>query len=200
MFPERLETDRLRFERFCHENTDVFDFYECFSHNHGSALDEVFEHVPQTPYRTVKDAHDRLDDAAERWANAERAEYAVRPKDGEEGAGELAGTTVLSCKWERRTGQLGLILRKPYWGRGYSGERARALLELAFDRLDLELVTAGHNDGNEKSRRAIEKYVEAHGGQYDGVLRNWVPMDGEVADLHRYTVTRDQYVEAVRED
>ncbi|MFC4541200.1 GNAT family N-acetyltransferase [Halosolutus amylolyticus] len=199
MFPDRIETERLRLERLCHENVDVFELYESFARRHADAPDEVFEHVPQTPYRTMKDAHDQLEDAEERWEDTDGAEYAVRPKAGEDGAGELAGMTVLTCQWERRTGQLGLLLGKPFWGRGYSGERARALMELAFDRLDLELVTAGHNDGNEKSRRAIETYIEAHGGQYDGVLRNWVPMDGEVADLHRYTVTRAQYDEAVRE-
>ena len=95
--------------------------------------------------------------------------------------------------WDRRTGTLGTWLRKPFWGRGYSGERAAALLELAFGYLDLELVSAGYLSGNENSRRAIEKYVERFGGRYDGILRNWVPMDGAVRDLHRYTVTREQW-------
>ena len=191
MFPERIETERLVLERFCHDNVDVFELYDRFAH--GEDLDEVFEYVPQSSYDAVKEAHERLDDAEENWAENEVAEYAVRPKDGEPGAGELAGMTSLNCQWERRTGRLGLILAKPFWGRGYSGERAAALMELAFDRLDLELVTAGHNEGNENSKRAIERYVEDHGGQYDGVLRNWVPMGDEVADLHRSTVTRKQY-------
>ncbi|WP_247003819.1 GNAT family N-acetyltransferase [Halosolutus gelatinilyticus] len=199
MFPERIETDRLRLERLCHENADVFELYDCFADRHGDGLDEVFEYVPQTPYQTVMDAREQIANAEERWAEREGAEYVVRPRAGEGGAGELAGITGLTCQWERRTGQLGLILRKPFWGRGYSGERAAALMGLAFERLDLELVTAGHNDGNEKSKRAIETYIEAHGGQYDGVLRNWVPMGDAVADLHRYTVTRGQYYDAVGE-
>ena len=94
---------------------------------------------------------------------------------------------------------MGMWLRKPFWGRGYSGERAAALLEVAFERLDLELVAVDHQAGNEKSERAIRKYVEAHGGQYDGVLRNWVPMDEGVDDLHRYTVTREQWTEATKD-
>ncbi|SEP92132.1 GNAT family N-acetyltransferase [Natrinema salaciae] len=199
MFPDELETDRLRLERLCHETVDARELYECFARGYGEDLDEVFEHVPQTPYRTVMDAHEQIEDAETRWADRDGAEYVIRPRDGEDRAGELAGFTGLTCQWERRTGQLGLILRKPFWGREYSGERAAALLELAFDRLDLELVTAGHNEGNEKSKRAIETYIEANGGQYDGVLRNWVPMDDAVADLHRYTVTKAQYDAADRE-
>lgn len=194
LFPERVETDRLLLERLCHENVDALDLYECFAA--GIADEEVFEYVPEDPWHTPKEAHDRIEDAEERWREGRAAEYVVRPRNGEDGASEIAGIAHIHCEWDRQTGRLGLILRKPFWGRGYSSERAAALMELGFDRLDLELVTAGYNEGNEKSKRAIEKYVENHGGQYDGVLRNWVPMDEEIDDLHRYTVTREQWEEA----
>ncbi len=198
LFPERIETDRLLLERLCHEKVDTLAFYDCFAA--GVADEQVFEYVPQDPWNTPKEAHDRIDDAEERWREGTAAEYVVRPTEGEPRAGEIAGTAHLHCEWERRTGRLGLVLRRPFWGRGYSGERAEALMELTFDRLGLELVTAGFNEGNERSERAIEKYVERFGGQYDGVLRNWVPMGDEVDDLHRYTVTREQWNEATKGD
>ncbi|WP_276282198.1 GNAT family N-acetyltransferase [Halorussus caseinilyticus] len=198
MFPERVETERLLLERLCHGNVDALALYDCFAA--GVADEEVFEYVPEEPWHAPKAAHDRIEDAEERWREGRAAEYVVRPADGEDGSGEIAGTTSLFCEWERRTGRLGLVLCKPFWGRGYSGERAAALLELTFDRLDLELATAGHNEGNEKSERAIRKYVERFGGQYDGVLRNWVPMGERVDDLHRYTVTREQWSEATKGD
>lgn len=191
MFPERIETDRLLLERMDCEHVDVFEYYEAFRAE--SAAEEVFEYIPQEPFRTVEEARDNLVKAEERFEDGERAAYVVRPLEGQDGAGEVAGRTGLSCKWDRRTGQLGLILRRPFWGQGYSGERAAALIDLAFDRLDFELVTAGHNEGNERSKRAIEKYVERFGGQYDGVLRNWVPMGEAVDDLHRYTITREAW-------
>lgn len=191
LFPETVETDRLRLERLCHENVDTLDLYECFAA--GSADEEVFEYVPQEPWHAPKEAHDCIEEAEEQWREGTAGEYVIRPEGDEPRAGEIAGTTHLHCEWERRTGRFGLILRKPFWGRGYSGERAAALMDVAFDRLDLELVTTGYNEGNEKSRRAIETYVEQWGGQYDGVLRNWVPMDDSVDDLHRYTVSREQW-------
>lgn len=196
MFPEQIETERLILERLCHDNVDVFELYDCFTG--GEDIADVFEYIPQDPYQTLKEARDRIEDAEERWTECEAAEYVVRPNDGEAGAGELAGTTGLYCKWERRTAQFGLILMKPFWGRGYSGERATALMELAFEQLDFELAAAGYNEGNEKSKRAIEKYIETYNGQYDGILRNWVPMGERIDDLHRYTVTQEQYDEATR--
>ncbi|WP_458188251.1 GNAT family N-acetyltransferase [Haladaptatus sp. NG-WS-4] len=190
MFPSRIETKRLVLERLCHENVPVRELYDLFS---GPEASEVFEHVPQSPFRSLKEPHDRVEKAQPQWENGTTARYAVRPKTGEPNAGELAGTTVLYPKWERRSAQLGLVLGERFWGRGYSGERAAVLLEVAFDRLDLEIVTVGYNVGNEQSRRAIEKYVDAHGGQHDCLLRNWVPMDDVVDDMHRYTVSREQW-------
>lgn len=120
----------------------------------------------------------------------------MRPTEGEDGAGTIAGTTGLYPDWEKRSAGLGIILDKRFWGRGYSGERADAVLSVAFDRLDLELVVAAHVDGNETSRRAIETYVERYDGQYEGLLRNWHPQADTVADAHRYTISRGEFFEA----
>ncbi|ODR79607.1 GNAT family N-acetyltransferase [Haladaptatus sp. W1] len=192
MFPERIETDRLVLEAITHENVDVFELYQHTAHD-APHIDEITEHLSWDPHATPKQTTEFIDWAEKNRNEATGAEYVIRPKDGEDGAGEIAGTTGLNIDWKRRTGALGLWLRKPFWGRGYSGERAGALMELAFDRLDLELVAIEHLAGNEKSRRAIEKYVEAHGGQYDGILRNRRPDGDEVRDSHRFTVTREQW-------
>ncbi|WP_246084542.1 GNAT family N-acetyltransferase [Salinadaptatus halalkaliphilus] len=67
--------------------------------------------------------------------------YVLCPRDGEDGAGEIAGTTSVEIDWEKRTLQPGIWFRKRFWGRRYAGERAAAVFTLAFDRLDLEVVT-----------------------------------------------------------
>lgn len=192
MFPERIETDRLRLEAITHETVDVFDLYRHTAHD-APDIDEITEDLSWNPHTTPKETQEFIDQSEKNRTEASGAGYVIYPKEGEDGAGEIAGTTGLGMNWDRRTGTLGMWLRKPFWGRGYSGERATALMELAFDRLDLELVAVEHLSGNEKSRRAIEKYVEKHGGQYDGILRNWRPVGDEVRDSHRFTVTREQW-------
>ena len=58
----------------------------------------------------------------------------------------------------------------------------------------LEVVAVPLEVGNERSRRAVERYVDAHGGRYEGVVRNaTVRPDGRVADYHRFTITKAQY-------
>lgn len=195
MFPSIFETDWLRFERFCHANLDLFEFYRICSCDPG--IDEVTKYLPWQPHTTPKETKDLIDRHEAEWNDAEDAIYVIRIKGSE--ASDIAGVTGMDLDWERRTGTLRLWLRKRFWGRGYSGERAKALLNLAFERLDLELVAVKHVDGNEKSKQSIEKYIEAHGGQYDGVLRNSRVLDNEVVDEHRYSISQEQYREAVDE-
>ena len=200
MFPERIETDRLLLERLCHETLDCFEFYEVCSDADGAEdMAEVTRYMPWDPHETVNESRQFIDRCETQWEDGEGASYVIRPREGEDGAGEFAGVGALGVDWNRHTGTLGTWLRKRFWGRGYSGERAAALMDLAFSRLDLELVAVTHHADNEKSRRAIEKYVEAHGGRREGLLRNWLPYDGEMADEYRYTISRAEYRETVEE-
>lgn len=69
-------------------------------------------------------------------------------------------------------------------------------MELTFDRLDLDLVTINHHPDNDASERAIQKYVEVHGGRREGRLRNYlVYQDGTVVDVVRYSITQSEYQE-----
>ncbi|WP_224269751.1 GNAT family N-acetyltransferase [Haloprofundus salinisoli] len=196
MFPTEIETDRLTLLRCCRENLPARELYRHVGRD-APAVSELTRYTMWNPHRTLKETHDYLVDIEEQWDEREQATYVVYSRDAD-GDDDFAGVTNLHLGWKRRSAELGIWLREPFWGRGYSGERAAALFELAFERLDLDLVGAAHQDGNEKSKRAIERYVDAHGGQYDGVLRNWIPKGDEVRDLHRYTVSREQYQESRR--
>lgn len=194
MFPERLETERLSLARFGHDTVDLQELYRALS---ADETERVARFMPWEPHATLRESYEFTERIERRWNDHDRATYAIRPREGEPRAGEFAGNATLGLDWRRRTGKLGIWLRKPFWGRGYAGERAAALLELAFDELDLELVAITHNVANENARRAIEKYVERFGGRRDGLLRNWTPYRGEVADVYRYTITEEGYREAV---
>lgn len=193
LFPERIETDRLTLERLCHDTVDVFEYHELCS-GERTDIEAITRYLPWDPHESVKETSEYLDSLERKWDRGERAEYVIRPRPGEDGAGEIAGAGGLIVDWETLTGKPAIWLRKPFWGRGYSGERAAAMIELAFERLDLDLVAVPVQDGNERSRAAVERYVDELGGQYDGIVRNATRRpDGEIIDHHRYTVTAEQY-------
>lgn len=197
LFPDHLETDRLRLERLCHANVDLAEFYRICSGD--DAIEEVTQYMPWDPHETIKETNDFIDTTETNWDDGTRATYLIRPRTDEPKAGEIAGTGALGVDWERRTGSLGVWLRKPFWGRGYSGERAGALMALAFERLDLDLVAVSHHHENDRSQRAIEKYVEKYGGQREGTIRNGLAyQDGRVVDEVRYSIAQDEYAESTR--
>jgi len=53
--------------------------------------------------------------------------------------------------------ELGYRLRRNFWGRGYATEGSRALLDRAFNELELRYVMAQTLEGNLASRRVMEK-------------------------------------------
>ena len=193
VFPVELESDRLRYEVLRPESFDPYELYE-HVHTDAPAIDEITEYVTWDPYEHPQEAFEWVDRCGENFENDAKAAYVLRPKAGPR-AGEFAGIAGLNPEWNRRRATLGMWLRKPFWGEGYSGERAGRLLELAFDRLDLEIVAITHDPDNENSRRAIEKYVERFGGHREGRIRNDMVVDGEPRDSIRYSISSDEWAE-----
>lgn len=191
MFPAVVETERLRLERLCHERVDAFEYYKRLSD--ADALEGVVEYMPWDVHDHPKETFDYVDRSERQWDEGEKARWVVRPREGEDGAGDIAGQASLEPHWGRRLATLGIWLRPRFWGRGYSGERAAALVHVAFEVLDLNVVSVTHTVDNDQSRRAIDKYVDAFGGRREGTLRNYVPFEDGPRDAVRYTVSRAEY-------
>ena len=194
LFPTTIETDRLRLEALTletMEQADVLALYDRCSND--PDIERVTKYLSWDPHTTPRDTLEFLEDVTDRWTECGGGSYAIYPTDGEDGAGEFAGDAGFGVDWDARTMTLGIWLRKRFWGRGYSGERAAAMMALAFDRLDLEVVVIEAHVDNENSNRAIQRYVGRHGGRREGLLRNWRADGGNPVDCYRYTVSRDEY-------
>jgi RimJ/RimL family protein N-acetyltransferase len=201
LFPERIETDRLELELATPDRVDPLELYRVCSGIADEGIEEVTRYVTWEPHEHPQETVEYLRGVRDRVRSGDGVSYVVRPRRGEDGAGEIAGGTGFDVDWERKTATLGMWLRRPFWGRGYSGERAGALLGVCFDRLDLEVVAVSHHVDNDQSRRAVEKYVEAYGGRREGVVRNGQVFGGHgPADVVRYSVTRERYLAAAEKD
>ncbi len=86
--------------------------------------------------------------------------------------------------------ELGYWLGKPYWGRGIIPEAATELIRHAFEELSMVAVWCGYYDGNEKSKRAMEKC----GFTYHHTTKNVdVPLLGEKRTGHVTLLTRKDW-------
>ena len=84
--------------------------------------------------------------------------------------------------------ELGFWIGKPYWGRGYATEAARALVGYAFDKLGLTQIVAGAFRENRASRRVLEKVGF---GKTTLAEVNW-PHRGGHRRIQRYAITREK--------
>lgn len=85
---------------------------------------------------------------------------------------------------------IGYELRRDCWGQGLMPEALRAMVTWAFQHKKVDVVGIGHFEGNDRSRRVIEKC----GFQYEGVLRSaFQRKDGQVFNEVCYSILREEY-------
>ncbi len=53
--------------------------------------------------------------------------------------------------------ELGFVLGKAYWGKGFMTEAVSAVMNYLFDEIDLDFLLCGHYDFNEQSKRVQQK-------------------------------------------
>ena len=88
-----------------------------------------------------------------------------------------------------RSASLGYCFDDAAWGHGYATEAARALLQWAFDTLDLNRVQAETDTRNAASARVLEKL----GFVREGTLREDCVVNGEVSDSWVYGLIRREW-------
>ncbi|WP_410766770.1 GNAT family N-acetyltransferase [Haloferax sp. DFSO60] len=196
MFPDEILTPRLRLRPVSPETVEPLEMYEYTGSSRSETIEEEAEYLNWIPHETPTETLEFFESSANRRTEATGTSYAIFPREGEDGAGELAGNAALFPEWDKRRISFGMWLRKQYWGRGYSGERAAALFALSFDVLDFEVVNVHSLIDNDNSCRAIEKYVTRFGGQEDGTFRNDFVHDGEPVDSRSWSVTNEQWFDA----
>lgn len=199
MFPTSVQTDRLRFERYCSDTVTPFEVYAAFGRPSPTVTEET-QYLPWDPLRTVGAAADRIDRFERLWEERQRAEWVIYPdepsNDGSERAPDppIAGSAGLISRWDQDLALPAIWLRKPFWGRRYSGERADALLSIAFERLNLGMVAIPVHRNNERSYTAVKRYVDRHGGRYEGLLRHHSGRYDKPVDHHRFSISREEYL------
>ena len=80
------------------------------------------------------------------------------------GEGEIIGWAGLQFLPELDETEVGFLLDRPFWGKGYATEAALASVQFGFERFSLDHIIALVHPDNLASRRVIEKcgmsYVE----------------------------------------
>lgn len=87
---------------------------------------------------------------------------------------ELIGVANLTITDAGSTGELGYVLARDSWGRGYATEVARRLIVFGFNELGLRRITATCHPDNLASARVLEKA----GLHFEGTIRDHLRVHG----------------------
>jgi len=98
--------------------------------------------------------------------------------------GALLGSVTLT--WIHRSlAELGYWIGEPHWNNGYCSEAVRALIEFAFERLEISKIVAEHLSVNPASGRVMQKA----GMQRVGSRRK-KDRDGNPAEMEIYEIRK----------
>lgn len=111
----------------------------------------------------------------------------------ERNSGRLIGSVGLHRDEKRsceNVKMLGYVIGRPWWGKGYATETAKAALRYGFRHMHLKMITIYHYPFNSRSRRVVEKC----GFIPEGTLRMGSQLwNGAVYDDVCYSMTREEY-------
>jgi RimJ/RimL family protein N-acetyltransferase len=120
----------------------------------------------------------------ERQAGASYTFAIVRKEDD-----HLVGAIDIHPKARHQKAEIGYWIGKPYWGKGYATEAARAIIRFGFEDLGLNRIYALHFTGNPASGRVMQKA----GMQFEGVLRDDVKKGDTFRDHAVYAILRREW-------
>jgi ribosomal-protein-alanine N-acetyltransferase len=97
---------------------------------------------------------------------------------------EIIGWAGLQFLPELNETEVGFLMDKPFWGKGYGTEAARASLRFGFNHFDFSQLIALVHPENSASRRVLEKC----GMRYAEMIPLWG------LDLMRHTIDRSSFM------
>jgi RimJ/RimL family protein N-acetyltransferase len=175
--PERFVTDRLVLRRLT--QSDAAAVYEY------GRDPEVTRYVMFPTHRSIADAEAFLRASASRWESGEEYGWLIML------AGEQRGIGSIGCRVRGHAVDIGYVLARTSWRRGYATEAGRAIVAWAVARPEIHRVWAFCDVDNLASARVLEKL----GMSREGVLRRWTVhpnVSAEPRDCYVYARVRGE--------
>ena len=169
----RIETERLVLRPW--REDDAADLYRFASDP------EVGPAAGWAPHRDVADSLNVL-----KTILMKDQTWAITIKPSDEGVGSIG---VFPGGREEQQGEyeIGYWIAKPFWGNGYVPEAVKALLSLYFA-FGAERMWCAHAEGNDRSRRVIEKCGFAY-----RFSAEWTAPIGDVRTSRYYALEAEDF-------
>ncbi len=121
-----------------------------------------------------------------KWGDGSGAVFAITLKATD----EIVGTIDLRINRDHQHAELGYLIARTHWGRGYVTEASVALLKFGFEKLELRRIFAHHMTVNPASGAVMRKI----GMRYEGTMRGHILKWSEVRDVAFYGISREDWL------
>jgi [ribosomal protein S5]-alanine N-acetyltransferase len=174
--PEEIETVRLRLRLPVLEDAPaIFDQY---------AQDpEVTRYLAWHPHRYLDETREFLRRCRTVWKDGSAFPWIILRKED----GRLMG--MIEIRMSGHAVNLGYVLGRPYWGKGYAPEAVEVMIDWALGQREIYRVWAVCDVENQASARVLEK----SGMVREGILRRWMVLSNrsdEPRDCYCYAKTK----------
>ena len=134
---------------------------------------EVTRYLTFRPHRELRDSNEAVDRSLENWRSGKSYSWLIFRREDEELVGAISAR-------EDQGINLGYLIARPYWRRGFMSEAVSAVTEWAFGQPAVFRVWAVCDMENDASARLLEK----SGFHQDGILRKW-SLHPNISDIPR---------------
>lgn len=175
-----FESERLYMRKF--SESDLEDFHDV------SSDPDIGPNAGWAPHESIEASKKILDE----FLHSETKLYFVIT---DKMNGRYMGSISLSpdsVRADKGAMEIGYVLGKPFWGKGYMTECVKAILKFGFEKLGLTMMTIYHFPFNDRSRRVIEKCGFIKEGT---IRRGYEYYDGTFLDEVAYSMTSEEYRE-----
>ena len=174
----RLETERLILDKWTTSEEDIKGLYE-YAKN-----PDVGPNAGWKPHASEDESREIIEELF-----IPHDVWAIREKE----TGKVIGSIGLEPDRRREdvnSREMGYSLAKESWGKGYMTEAAKAVIDYAFQDLDLVVLAICTGPENKRSQRVIEKC----GVTFEGIQRKGYHIyDGTDRDNLVYSMLREEW-------
>lgn len=174
----KIDTSRLSLRWISGADTDAF--YAIYSHP------EVMRYWSTPPLANREAAADLIKKIQEDWQRRVILKWGIARRTDDQLIGSV---TLFNLDFTHRRSEIGYALGRDSWGQGYMNEALTALLQHAFEVLDLHRIEADVDPRNAASVRTLERL----GFQREGYLRERWQVNGEIQDAFFYGLLRQEW-------
>lgn len=173
-----LVTERLTLRGM--RRTDASDMFEYASRA------DVTEFLLWSAHKSRAYTEEYLRYVESRYATGDFYDWAIT----DTASGKMIGTCGFAAiDTVNEVGEIGYVLNPDYHGRGIAVEAARAVMSFGFEELGMHRIEARFMDGNEASRRVMEKL----GMGFEGFAREAIFVKGEYKTVGKYAVLAKEF-------